>query len=66
MESFECQTELNSMILLHKTDRTVRHIALSNKKKVTTGGTSGIILIKFRDLSKISPKMNWAMPLTRS
>ena len=24
------------------------------------GGTSGIILMKFRDLSKIIPKMNWS------
>ena len=28
--------------------------------KVTTGSTSGIIFMKFRDLSKIIPKMNWS------
>ena len=44
--------------------KAILHCIFSNKKKVTTGVTSGIILMKFRDLSRISPKMNWAMPLT--
>ena len=45
-----------------KTDRVeaILQCISSNKKKVTTGGTSGIILMKFRDLSKIIPKMNWS------
>ena len=34
-------------------------VFFSNNKKVTMGGTSDIILMEFRDLSKIIPKMNW-------